>query len=353
VNVAGRVSRVPTRRASSRRARGARRPLPRRLVIALLAIAGVVVLAALIAVATLITRTVQTMMLQPPAVDTTLVVASGSPAARAAADTSAPDEARAAAAYLAEQPTAYWLTPERDPIGEVWGRIAHLAVEAREQDATLAVVVYGLPGRDCGNFSAGGLDEADYATWTGEIGKALDNARDVQRIVVLEPDSLALAPECGNLGDRTRQLTTAVDALSGSDAWIYLDGGHSTWHEPATMADIIAQTGLLDRVRGFATNVSNYNHAASEFDYAHAVAAALGGGHAIIDTSRSGAGGNGVWCNARDRLIGEPGGTFGDEVVDTNLWIKPPGESDGPCNGGPAAGSWWPDAAIELTRAVR
>jgi endoglucanase len=33
-----------------------------------------------------------------------------------------------------------------------------------------------------------------------------------------------------------------------------------------------------------------------------------------------------------------------------NLWIKPPGESDGPCNGGPAAGAWWPDAAIELTR---
>ena len=40
------------------------------------------------------------------------------------------------------------------------------------------------------------------------------------------------------------------------------------------------------------------------------------------------------------------------DVVDTNLWIKPPGESDGPCNGGPAAGVWWPAAARELTRDV-
>ncbi|MBD7958834.1 glycoside hydrolase family 6 protein [Microbacterium sp. Sa4CUA7] len=344
---------MPTRRASTHRASRPRRPLPRRLVIALLAIAGVVVLAALITVATLITRGVQALMLQPPGVETTIVAANDSTAARAAADAAASAEARAAAAYLADQPTAYWLTPERDPIGDVWGRIAHLAEQARDQDAALAVVVYGLPGRDCGNFSSGGLDEADYATWTGEIGEALANARDLQRIVVLEPDSLALAPECGNLPDRTRQLTTAVEALSGSDAWIYLDGGHSTWHEPGTMAGIIAQTGLLDRVRGFATNVSNYNHAAAEFDYAHAVAAALGGGHALIDTSRSGAGSGGVWCNARNRLVGEPGGTFGDEVVDTNLWIKPPGESDGSCNGGPAAGAWWPDAAIELTRDVR
>ena len=60
----------------------------------------------------------------------------------------------------------------------------------------------------------------------------------VQRDFVLEPDSLALATECGNLDARVPQLRTAVDALQRSDTWIYLDGGHSTWHRPAEQADL-------------------------------------------------------------------------------------------------------------------
>ena len=32
------------------------------------------------------------------------------------------------------------------------------------------------------------------------------------------------------------------------------------------------------------------------------------------------------------------------------LWIKRPGESDGPCHGGPAAGTWWPEYALGLAQ---
>ncbi|GAA5035512.1 glycoside hydrolase family 6 protein [Microbacterium fluvii] len=327
--------------------------MPRALVIAMIVVAALVVVGAVVAASIGVSSALRSLGAQPPAVGTRIVVPAEAPAATASEDASATADERAAAAYLAAQPTAFWLTPEKEPIGEVGARVAHLASQAREQDATLAIVVYGLPGRDCGNHSAGGLDEADYATWTAEIGQALQVARDVRQIVILEPDSLALSDECGNLADRSRQLGGAIDALAGTDTWIYLDGGHSTWHTAAKMAEIIRATGLYDRVRGFSTNVSNYNAASAEFDYAHALASALGGGHAIIDTSRSGAGTNGEWCNPEGRLVGEPGGTFGDEVVDTNLWIKPPGESDGECNGGPAAGVWWPQAAVELTREVR
>lgn len=35
-------------------------------------------------------------------------------------------------------------------------------------------------------------------------------------------------------------------------------------------------------------------------------------------------------------------------LVDVFLWVKPPGESDGTCNGGPAAGRWWPEYALGL-----
>jgi endoglucanase len=325
----------------------------------LLAVGAAAAVAALIAVIAVVGVNVQTFFqtigVQPPAVGTKVVAPDESKAARFVAEAGEMgDDELGATEYLAAQPTAYWLTPEIDPVDEVWDRVAHLAAEAREQDAAIAIVVYGLPGRDCGNHSAGGLDPAAYDEWTDTIGQALRNAQDVQKIVILEPDSLALAPECGNVDERVAQLSAAVDRLSGVNTWIYLDGGHSDWLPAQQMADLIRQVGVLDRIRGFATNVSNYQWTTEEFAYARAVSELLDGAHAVVDTARNGSGPAGSeWCNPPGRTVGDAGGTYGDDVVDTNLWIKPPGESDGPCNGGPAAGVWWPEAAVELTRDVR
>lgn len=287
---------------------------------------------------------------EPPGVGTRFAVAADSSAATATASATAGTPEADAAAYLAEQPTAWWLTPERDPIGAAGTRIETLAAEAREQDAALAVVIYGLPERDCGNHSAGGLDGPDYDVWTTEIADALAAADDLMRVVVLEPDSIALADECGNLEDRALQLRQVVAKLQLPGVWVYLDGGHSNWHSAADMASYLQYVGL-DGVRGFSLNVSNFNTTADEFAYAHRLSDALGGGaHAIIDTSRNGAGSDGQWCNPPGRLVGDAPGTYGDDVVDTNLWIKVPGESDGTCNGGPDAGNWWPQGAVDLTR---
>ena len=319
--------------------------------------AVVLVVALLIGIAvvgSLGTNLVQTLSARPPAVDTRIVTPDESKAAKAAAQEQAGSPEADAAAWLAAQPTTYWLTPEIDPVDEVWDRIAHLAAEARDQDATVSIAVYGLPDRDCGNHSAGGLDPDAYREWTARIGDALRNASDVRKIVVLEPDSIALAPSCGSLDDRAGYLRTAVDNIRGVDTWIYLDGGHSAWHPATEMADLLRSTGLMGDVRGIALNVSNYQDTANEFAYAHQLSDLLGGTHAIIDTSRNGAGPAGSqWCNPGGRLVGAASGAYGDGVVDTTLWIKPPGESDGECNGGPVAGTWWSDAAVELTRESR
>lgn len=32
------------------------------------------------------------------------------------------------------------------------------------------------------------------------------------------------------------------------------------------------------------------------------------------------------------------------------MWIKPPGESDGSCNGGPTPGKFWLDYALDLIK---
>ncbi|WOF22273.1 glycoside hydrolase family 6 protein [Microbacterium betulae] len=298
--------------------------------------------------------TFYTIMTTPPAVGTSFIAPDISKAHRSLDDDSLDDDQRHATAYLAAQPATYWLTPEQDPVGQAGDTVGALAAQAREEGAAFAVAVYGLPGRDCGNHSAGGLSEAGYRTWVEEIGLALRNAQDVQKVVILEPDSLALAPECGNLDERTVQLREAVSALQAPGAWIYLDGGHSGWLDAQQMAGLISAIDVAGSVRGFATNVSNYRSVADEFAYAHEVASYLDGMHAIVDTSRSGAATAGEeWCNPPAQTVGEPSGTRGDEVVDANLWIKPPGESDGPCNGGPAAGVWWPDAAVSLTDGVR
>jgi endoglucanase len=341
----GKPTSSPTRRRRPRRA----------LWITVAAIAAIALIAGIALVGTYAQTFFQTLGARPPAVGTRIVAPDESKVAQAIAEGSAGTaEEQAAAEYLAAQPTVYWLTPELDPVDKVWDRIAHLAAEARDQDAALAVAVYGLPGRDCGNHSAGGLEPDAYVEWTDQIGRALRNAQDVQKIVILEPDSLALAPECGNVAERVEQLAGAVDRLDGTNTWIYLDGGHSSWLPAEQMADLIRQVGKLETIRGFATNVSNYQSTTNEFAYAHEVSALLGGAHAIVDTSRNGAGPAGSeWCNPSGRLVGDEGGTYGDGVVDTNLWVKPPGESDGDCNGGPAAGVWWPAGAVELTREAR
>ncbi|MDQ1218231.1 glycoside hydrolase family 6 protein [Microbacterium arborescens] len=341
----------PERPAPPRPARRRRR-LPRWAWIAIIVAALALIVAGIALVVSLVMGGVQALTARPPGVGTAFIAPAESKAARAAAEGGSADEV-AAAEYLAAQPTAYWLTPEQDPIGAVGERVLNIAHEARESGTAMAVVVYGLPGRDCGNHSAGGLDEADYETWTKQIGTALRSVPDVKKVVVVEPDSLALAPQCGNVDERVDQLRGALGRLTGPDTWVYVDGGHSNWLGPEVMAGLIERVAVSG-VRGFVTNVSNFNDTYDEFAYAHALSDRLGGMHALVDTSRNGAGApsDGEWCNPPGRTVGDPSGTFGDDVVDTNLWIKPPGESDGPCNGGPDAGVWWPAGAVELTRGV-
>ncbi|AUG30664.1 MULTISPECIES: glycoside hydrolase family 6 protein [Microbacterium] len=332
-----------------------RRRISRRaIVITAISAGAVLVLGAIAVVGVFITQGVHAVLAQPPAVGTTVIAPEQSKARVALDHIDMAADATAATQYLAAQPTAYWLTPEQDPIGTVGGTVLSLIAQGRDQGRATAMVVYGLPDRDCGNHSAGGLSPEDYPRWVREIGKALKTAPDEQKIVVLEPDSIALTSECGDIPTRAKYLSDAVDALSSTGTWIYIDGGHSAWHSADEMADLIGQMGIIDRVRGVATNVSNYQSTYDEFAYAHALSARLGGTHAVIDTSRNGlATAGATWCNPSGQRVGDPGGTFGDDVVDTNLWIKPPGESDGTCNGGPDAGRWWPQAAEELTRDVR
>lgn len=263
----------------------------------------------------------------------------------AVAAVSAGSEAeREAATELAAQPTGIWLTPERDPAGEVGGTVRSIVIESKS--ALPIFVIYGITDRDCGGQSAGGLEPDAYLEWIDEIADAIGNT---PAIVVLEPDALALSPECDDPDTRTQLVREALGYLQPTGAAVYLDGGHSKWLPVDEMAELLREAGV-EGARGFATNVSNTRPTDDEFAYATRLSAALGGTHAVIDTSRNGSGApaDDEWCNPPGRTIGETPTAVDDPVVDALLWVKPPGESDGRCNGGPAAGDWWPERAIEL-----
>ena len=143
----------------------------------------------------------------------------------------------------------------------------------------------------------------------------------------------------------------AVDTLTAlPGAAVYLDAGHSNWMPAAEIAPLLIAAGI-DKADGFSLNVSNYQWTADLLKYGHDISARVGGKHFIIDTGRNG---NGPptgfdkkdernWCNPDGRALGTPPTTnTGDPLCDAFFWLKPPGESDGTCNQGPAAGVWWP-----------
>lgn len=246
---------------------------------------------------------------------------------------------------------ALWLT-EGYPAKTVASVAAEYADRARAARRTPLLTVYAITGRDCGQHSAGGLSPTQYKAWVDQVAKGL---RGKGAMVVLEPDALALLGACAGQGDRTGLLRYATRSLSRAGVWVYIDAGHSTWLAPEDMARRLDLAGVRD-ARGFATNTSNFRPAPQERAYGTAVLAALAkrgvkDRRYVIDTSRNGASepvAAGTWCNPPAARLGRAPEVVDRKGLDAYLWIKRPGESDGRCEGGPAAGTWWPRGAQRL-----
>ncbi|WP_017586729.1 glycoside hydrolase family 6 protein [Nocardiopsis ganjiahuensis] len=225
-------------------------------------------------------------------------------------------------------------------------------VGAAEADGTVPVmVVYNVPGRDCGNHSGGGApDHASYRAWIDGFAAGLDGR---PAAVVVEPDALSLMGSCEGQppAEVMDSLAYAGQALiEGSDqARVYLDVGHSDWHSPEKVAELLHGVNAGESAHGIATNTSNYRTTADEVAYAEEIIAASGLDlTAVVDTSRNGNGpaDDSEWCDPPGRALGTPTTSdTGNPLVDAFLWVKLPGEADG-CAG--PAGSFIPDIAHEL-----
>ncbi len=313
---------------------------------------------------------------------------------------------------VASYPTAVWL----DSIASV-AQVPKVLDAAEKQQGgdgkpvLVTFVVYDLPNRDCSaKASAGELDvdkggEAKYKSeFIDKIAEQFAAHPKLRIVAIIEPDSLGnLATnlnvtKCAASEKVYRSATAyAVSKLNMPQVSVYLDAAHAGWlgwegnrqRIAKIFKDVLTQAGGVEKIRGFATNVSNYNTVSGadgkklgaanpcsdEGTYVAKLTLALQaegivGKKFIIDTARNGkvvraTWGN--WCNIKGAGIGPRPQASPMPLVDAYFWVKPPGESDGTSDpkaarfdGGcasadsmpnaPEAGQWFGAHFLEMTK---
>src|SRR6202050_1034307 len=141
-------------------------------------------------------------------------------------------------------PQAVWLTSGTP--SEVSATVTSTLREATFERAVSVLVLYNIPGRDCGSYSAGGAeDTADYETWINAIAAAIGSQ---EVLIGVEPDTPWGVPsDCGYdpsqvnvpqaTADRYTQINYALTTLeAGPQTQVYLDAGNSHWQAVPIMA---------------------------------------------------------------------------------------------------------------------
>jgi endoglucanase len=218
--------------------------------------------------------------------------------------------------------------------------------------ATPVYVIYNIPHRDCGSYSAGGASSASaYRSWLNSLVSGIGNRK---AVALLEPDALA-GMDCLNAQDKAERMSLlkeAVSTLESHGIATYIDAGHPDWISTDEMATRLKTAGV-GSAHGFSLNISNFFSNADNIAYGSAVSAKIGGKHFVVDTGRNGSGptSDHQWCNPPGRSLGQkPTIKTGNPLVDAYLWVKGPAGSDGSCNGAPSAGTFWPEYALDLAK---
>lgn len=262
---------------------------------------------------------------------------------------------------IAQRPQGLWMG---DWNTDIFRSVEHFVGRAVEAGAVPIVIAYNLPHRDAAaakegecHSCGGSTSKAAYQRWIRTFHAGIGSN---PAVVVLEPDALpgldALPPELQE--ERLFLLQDAIKVLRQNPRTaVYIDAGNPAWVPAEQMAEWLTRAGV-EHASGFALNTSNYRTTEECLRYGHEISELIGGKHFVIDTSRNGAGPyleakNDVesWCNPPGRKIGRPPTTeTGDPRVDGFLWLKRPGESDGECGGGPRAGVWWQEMALQMAQ---
>lgn len=195
---------------------------------------------------------------------------------------------------LANVPAPLWLATD---YGSAHGASGVTTVMAATTAAGTVpqFVMYSIPGRDNGSFSAGGAaNSAAYRVFVDAIAAAIGSGR---AIIVIEPDAL---PKCyavsggigGTLGlARRADVDYACEKLGTAcpNLRVYINIGNSNFRSAAEMATLIGN--CAQHCDGVSLNVAQTERFQDEYDYYLAVKALetdVDG--CIIDTGRNGRG---------------------------------------------------------------
>ena len=140
------------------------------------------------------------------------------PAARQAARWRAQGRRSDASAMspIASRPTAVWLADEG-----VAARARAATARAAQAGKTALLVVYHVPGRDCGSYSAGGAGSpAGYSAWVRDFARGIGPRR---ATVILEPDAIPQAVVESCLSPQSKAQRYALLARRRADAQAALE----------------------------------------------------------------------------------------------------------------------------------
>lgn len=257
---------------------------------------------------------------------------------------------------IANQPQGLWMGGWNS---DIFRAVEHFVKQATDAGAVPVMIAYNVPHRDYGAVhSEGGLaSKEEYQRWIRNVYAGIG---DHAAVVILEPDALPGVSEGSPLPPNLREERLALinDAIKvlrqNPKVAVYIDAGHGDWVKAEEMAELLKKAGV-EFASGFSINTSNYRTTEESLEYGHKISELIDGKHFVIDTSRNGNGpyleaktAEEKWCNPPGRKIGRlPTTETGDALCDGFLWLKRPGESDGKCNGGPAAGVLWFEQALQ------
>jgi cellulose 1,4-beta-cellobiosidase len=271
-----------------------------------------------------------------------------------------------------------------------------------------------LPDRDCSAVASNGEltsakgGEKRYQKEFIDKIAAQFKAHSKQRIVaVVEPDSLpniatnmSVAKCAASEAVYEHSIAYAIKTLAMPNVSLYLDAAHAGWlgwsgnrgKIAKIFSDVLTEAGGADKIRGFTSNVSNYDAlkdgdlaklepsdpATGELAYIELLdesltEAGIAGKAFLIDTSRNGRVGirtkSGSWCNIKGAGLGERPRANPAPLVDAYFWVKPPGDSDGggepgkpgfdkscgpdapdSAKGAPHAGAWFGEYFVNLAK---
>ena len=315
---------------------------------------------------------------------------------------------------MREVSSAYWIDVKAKLHGTTTDTLEGILTDAESKGHMVTLIVYDLPNRDCkANASNGeicckynedrtcdynysgdctdGINEykTEYVDVYADILSKFDGKVDIA--LIIEPDSLPnLAsnmgdPHCANSKQAyTEGVAYAVSTIAekAPNAVMYLDAAHGGWlgwsDNMTAFVQVVKQYVPYEKLRGFATNVANYqplgemcpwsgasdrndyclngqhqsesccadpcklegqwNGCNSELNYVQLLtkqfSAAGMDPYVVVDTGRNGVGDMrqdcAHWCNARGAGVGRlPTTETGNSSIDAYLWLKTPGESDG------------------------